>query len=137
MITHSGPLVSSGFANHIRQFSVHMTVEEDLAIIRLRDKLVAKASKPDAAPKLKFRLLMLQRAEALETKSRKEWESRRLERLGRIDKVGYRKPFQFWEEVHKVTEPNEGWLKQEETYNVTKDSRARPPPPQQATLNWG
>lgn len=114
-----------------------MTVEEDLAMIRLRDKMVAKASKPDAAPNLKFRLLMLQRTEALEAKSQSEWESRRLERLGRIDKVGYKKSSQFWEDVHKVTEPNKGWQQQEETYNVTKDSRARPPPPQQATLNWG
>lgn len=111
-----------------------MSFEEDLASIRLKERLISEASKPDAPPSLAFRLKMIETTRIMEKESEIERTNRNLRRQGRVDIVELpRETDEYFQELHKVTEPDEFWRLPEATYNVL-EHRARPPPPKQASL---
>ena len=104
-----------------------MTLEEDLALVRLRDELRAKAPP--------FRVAMMQPSAQAEAASEQERAARQDERRGRVDKITHSGGDAYWQELRRATEPSATFRPEAETYNVLKDRR-RPPPPRGATLSY-
>lgn len=112
-----------------------MSHKEDQALVELSERLLAEASASDAAPNLQFRARLIKHTSAFEAVGERERDRKRLERLGRVDKLPGMDTDQYWEELQAATVHDTVWGHQDATYNVHRATRP-PPPPSQATLSY-